>query len=174
VARQTSSDSDKPNGKRRSAASRSTGKLEDLYGSPDFLIRRAHQIATAAFADACADLCLTPSQYAAMFALRQQSSLGQNALGRLIALDRSTASLVVKSLKARGLVVATSDPADRRKDFLELTDRGRLLLAQAEKRTARASTALLSVFDPDQAELFLSMLKTLNEAAPPIEAAVKQ
>lgn len=138
--------------------------LGGLYSSPEFLIRRAHQVASAAFASACADLDLTPSQYAALFALRQQVRIGQNALGRLVALDRSTTSLVVKSLKDRNLVTAKSDLSDKRKAFLELSTRGRLVLAQAEQRSALSSQALMARFDQRQAEEFLRMLRTLSES----------
>ena len=148
-----------------SPAATSCDGLSRLYASPEFLIRRAHQVASAAFAEACADLALTPSQYAALFALRQRHDIGQNELGRLIALDRSTTSLVVKALKERGLVQAHSDPCDRRKSFLALSDPGRLVLAQAEQRSAQAGQALLSVFDEAQRQEFLRMLRQLSEAA---------
>lgn len=137
-----------------------------LLGSPEFLIRRAHQIASAAFVEACADLNLTPSQYSALFALRQQAGVGQNELGRLIALDRSTTSLVVKSLRERELVTAESDPADRRKTLLDISNKGRLLLAKAEQRSARASQAMMAVFSEQQASDFLAMLRLLNGKTP--------
>jgi DNA-binding MarR family transcriptional regulator len=132
--------------------------LDGLYGSPEFLIRRAHQIATAVFTETCADLDLTPSQYAALFALRERSLVGQNELGRLIALDRSTTSLVVKILRERGLVTATADDSDRRKSFLQLSNEGRLLLARAERRNSQSSRELLAVFEPGQATEFLELL----------------
>lgn len=135
--------------------------LGGLYGSPEYLIRRAHQIATAVFTEACADLDLTPSQYSALFALRERSLIGQNELGRLIALDRSTTSIVVKILRERGLVRASTDPSDLRKSFLELTNDGRLLLARAEKRSSQSSQELLSAFDKRQASTFLELLDKL-------------
>ncbi len=135
--------------------------LDGLYFSPEFLIRRAHQIATAVFTETCADLDLTPSQYAALFALREHALVGQNELGRLIALDRSTTSVVVKILRDRGLVTASTDASDRRKAFLDLTNEGRLLLAKAEKRNSRSSQELLSVFDKKQASVFLELLDQL-------------
>ena len=137
------------------------GTLGSLYGSPEFLIRRAHQIATAVFTETCADLDLTPSQYTALFALRERSPIGQNELGRLIALDRSTTSVVVKILRDRGLVDSKADDSDRRKSFLALSNEGRLLLAKAEKRNSRASQELLSVFDKKQASAFLELLDKL-------------
>lgn len=138
--------------------------LDELYSSPDYLIRRAHQVATAAFTHACADLDLTSSQYAALFALRQHASVGQNELGRLISLDRSTTSVVVRSLRERQLVQAHADESDRRKSFLEITDAGRLLLAKAEQRSSHANQALMSLFDRRQAEDFLAMLRKLSAA----------
>lgn len=141
----------------------SDATLEVLYSSPEFLIRRAHQVASATFAQACADLDITPSQYAVLFALRQHADVGQNAIGRLVSLDRSTTSLVVRSLKDRQLVTVAFDPADRRKTFLRLSDQGRMLLADAETRSARSNQALLSVFDNRQAVEFLVMLQRFAE-----------
>lgn len=145
--------------KRSSASSR--GPMEGLYSSPEFLIRRAHQIATAVFTETCVDLQLTPSQYSALFALRERSLIGQNELGRIIALDRSTTSLVVKLLRERGLVTASTDASDRRKSFLELTNEGRLLLAKAEKLNSQSSQELMSVFNKEQASTFLELLDKL-------------
>lgn len=138
--------------------------LHGLTSSPEFLIRRAHQIASAAFTQACADLDLTPSQYAALFALRQHARVGQNELGRLIALDRSTTSTVVKTLRERGLVHVSADAHDRRKTLLEVSDSGRLLLSKAEQRSARANAALMSSFDRQQAADFLALLHKLSQS----------
>jgi len=146
---------------RKSSETEPLGTLEGLYASPEFLIRRAHQLATAVFTETCSDLDLTPSQYSALFALRERSPIGQNELGRLIALDRSTTSVVVKILRDRGLVDSTADDSDRRKSFLALTNEGRLLLAKAEKRNSRASQQLLSVFDKKQTSAFLELLDKL-------------
>ncbi len=138
-------------------------RLDALYNSPEFLIRRAHQVASATFTQACADLGITTSQYAVLFALRQHADVGQNAIGRLVSLDRSTTSLVVRTLKDRKLVTVAFAARDRRKTFLELTDEGRMLLASAETRSARSVQALLSVFDPRQANDFLVMLQRFSE-----------
>lgn len=136
----------------------------DLYASPEYLIRRAHQIATAVFTETCADLDLTPAQYSALFALRERTGVGQNELGRLISLDRATTSMVVKTLRDRGLITASADAQDRRKTLLDLTDDGRLLLARAERCTVQSSQELLSVFDPAQASTFLELLNKLTNA----------
>lgn len=132
-----------------------------LWASPEYLIRRAHQIMSAAFVEACADLELTPSQYAVLFALRQRGSVSQNELGRLIDLDRSTTSVVVKSLRERALVRADADPQDRRKTMLCLEDAGRLLLAHAEKRSGHAGEVLVAALGKDKTRLLLELLHEL-------------
>ncbi len=138
--------------------------LEQLFGNPDFLIRRAHQLATAAFSEACADLDLTASQFSALVALRQREIVSQNELGRLIALDRSTTSIVLKSLRERALVHAQGDEADRRKTLLSLTDAGRLMLAKAEKRASKGNAAFLARLGEDESAQFLAMLRRLAKA----------
>lgn len=143
------------------------GALGELYGRPTFMIRRAHQIATSVFTSSCAELGLTPSQYSVMFVLRHRGPVGQNELGRLVSLDRSTTALVVRGLRARQLVDTSPDASDRRKTTVRLTDEGRLLLSRAEKLSSQASDKLLSVFDPHQAGAFLSLLETLTSTLSP-------
>jgi DNA-binding MarR family transcriptional regulator len=134
-------------------------KISALNRAPTFVIRRANQIANAAFVDACFELELTPAQYAILFALRHAGSISQNEAGRLVMLDRCTTSMVVKLLLHRDLVNRAPDPGDRRRILLSLSNAGRLLLARAENMSQRASRALLSVFDDDQATTFLQLLE---------------
>lgn len=150
-----------------------------LFDSPEYLVRRAHQIMSSAFVDACAGLGLTPSQYAALFVLRQAGRVSQNELGRLVALDRSTTSVVVKTLRERAWALASVDPDDRRKTLLELTDAGRLLLAKAERQSARSAEVLATLLGPAKMRLLLELLRELADAdsgnghapAPPKAAA---
>lgn len=150
--------------KTRKARSANDDTLADLYGRPAFMIRRAHQIATSIFTSSCAELGLTPSQFSLMFVLRHRGPVGQNELGRLVSLDRSTTALVVRGLRARELVDISSDASDRRKTIVSLTNKGRLLLSRAEKLSTKASDKLLSAFDPHQASAFLSLLETLTSS----------
>jgi DNA-binding MarR family transcriptional regulator len=145
--------------------------LHALYSSPEFLFRRAHQIASAAFAEACKHLDLTPSQYAVLFVLRELNDSSQNELGRRVSLDRSTMSVVMRSLSARRLVRELADPADRRKKRLQLTDTGRLIMAEAERLSARTSESMLSPLGEERARQLLELLEQLSSAFPSDGAA---
>lgn len=138
--------------------------LESLYREPTFMIRRAHQIASATFARSCVKLDLTPSQYSVLFALRHVGPIGQNHLGRLVALDRCTTSLVVRLLVERALIDRVNDPVDGRKKKLSLNDSGRVLLNRAERLATRASRKLLSVLDDSQTRAFMSILDKFTRA----------
>jgi len=135
-----------------------------LFRVPTFMIRRAHQIATAVFMQACRELDLTPSQYAALFALRHGGAFSQNRLGRVVALDRCTTSIVVRTLTERELIRRTADENDQRKVVLRLTDAGRLLLARAERISGRASREMLGVLSESQAQTFVDLLERFTRA----------
>ncbi len=141
-------------------------RLHELYASPEFLFRRAHQIASAAFAEACKHLDLTPSQYTVLFLLREANDTSQNELGRRVSLDRSTMSVVLRSLSARRLVRELPDPMDKRKKRLQLTDTGRLIMAEAERLSARTSQSMLSPLGEEKARQLLALLAQLSSAFP--------
>lgn len=149
----------------RAAASDTGASLDGLYFSPEFLIRRAHQVASATFAEVCRDLDLTTSQYAVMFALRQHGQVSQNELGRLVALDRATTAVVVKSLRERSLLETQPHASDRRKVNLSLTNAGRLLLGKAEQLSAKSGEMLLSALGAKDSKIFLSLLQQLADSA---------
>jgi len=136
-----------------------------LYACPEFLFRRAHQIASAAFADACRHLDLTPSQYSVLFMLREVNEASQNELGRLVALDRSTTSIVLRSLTERRLVREHSDSSDRRKKRLQLTNAGRLILAEAERLSTKSNENMLGALGEEKSRLLLALLAQLSSTA---------
>jgi len=140
------------------------GDLEALYRGPAFLIRRAHQIATAIFSQKCGELDLKPSQFSVLFALNRCGSIGQNELGRLVSLDRCTTSVVIGVLSERGLTSRLDDPKDRRKIVLRLTTSGRHTLTRAQRLSIRAGQDLLSVFSNNQARTFVDLLEKFNRA----------
>ena len=83
---------------------------------PGHLIRRAQQIAVAIFMEECAAYDLTPVQYAALVAIRENPGTDATRLSSLIALDRSTLGNVLERLEARKLVtVACSKVRKARK-----------------------------------------------------------
>jgi DNA-binding MarR family transcriptional regulator len=134
------------------------GSLADLYGRPGFLIRRAHQITSALFAEETDDLAITSTQFGMLIALQGGVSIDQASLARLLGLDRSTTGLVVTNLEERGFIERKTDPGDRRRRMLTITPAGEAIRAQAETASRRSQARALEVFNEEDAAAFVRLL----------------
>ena len=102
-------------------------RIEDQIG---YLLRRAHQRASAIFQTNIGDPNITPTQYSSMVKLHEYNELSQNLLGRLVGMDKATMQGVVRRLKDRGLVDSRPDPGDARRTLLSLTTEGHRLITK--------------------------------------------
>lgn len=139
--------------------------LDDVYGKPGHLIRRAQQIAAAIFIEECRDLDLTPVQYAALVAVRDLPGIDATRLSEVIAYDRSTLGGVIDRLEEKGWLQRRPSPADKRVKLLYPTDPGTRLLADAEPHVRRAQERILEpLAGPDRGTLMrlLSELVEVN------------
>src|SRR6185312_1472815 len=96
-------------------------RIEEQIG---YLLRRAHQRASAIFQTGIGDPNITPTQYSSMVKLNEYTELSQNLLGRLVGMDKATMQGVVRRLKDRRLVDSRPDPGDARRTLLSLTTGG--------------------------------------------------
>ena len=76
-------------------------RIEEQIG---YLLRRAHQRASAIFQTTIGDPTITPTQYSSMVKLHEHAELSQNHLGRLVGMDKATMQGVVRRLKERRFV----------------------------------------------------------------------
>ncbi len=136
---------------------------------PGHLIRRAQQIAVAIFMEECADFDLTPVQYAALVAIRENVGVDATRLSALIAFDRSTLGNVLERLEARKLLKRYASPEDRRIKLLKLTGAGAALVKRAEATVRRAQERMLSPLPPKDRDRLMELLGQLvhlnNEAS---------
>jgi DNA-binding MarR family transcriptional regulator len=100
-------------------------KIEEQIG---YLLRRAHQRASAIFQVNIGDPNITPTQYSSMVKLNEYRELSQNHLGRLVGMDKATMQGVVRRLKERRLVDSRPDPGDARRTLLSLTSEGQRIV----------------------------------------------
>lgn len=141
--------------------------LDELYGRPGFMIRRAKQIVLAIFSDEVGDLGVTTTQYGIMWMLGSRPNLDQISLSKLMGLDRSTTGLVVAKLETDGYVARSEDAEDRRCKTLVLTNEGRKMLAKLSGPAQRALERIETAFTPAEAkqfrELLAKLISTFNE-----------
>ena len=135
--------------------------LEELYGRPGFLIRRAHQIAVSLFLEETGDLGITNTQYGILFVLKSRPGVDQITLAKLLGLDRSTTGMVLGKLEDAGLIERAQGIADRRRRTLQLTKAGEKMLAQLREPARKAQAHILEPFTADERRIFLRLLERL-------------
>ena len=82
--------------------------IDDLYGRPGFMLRRAHQIAVSLFMEETGELRITTTQFGILHLLKHSPGLDQISVAKLLGLDRSTTGMVLGTLEGAGLSAAAS------------------------------------------------------------------
>jgi DNA-binding MarR family transcriptional regulator len=129
----------------RPAAEAPFGGMDDVYTKPGHLIRRLQQMAVSVFTRECADHDITPVQYAALVAVRDNPELDATRIAALIAFDRSTLGNVLERLEAKGLIERRAKAGDRRVKILRLSTRCAGARRGRARRAARAEPHARSV-----------------------------
>ncbi|MDB5596329.1 MAG: transcriptional regulator [Hyphomicrobiales bacterium] len=137
------------------------GGMDDVYSKPGHLIRRLQQIAVSVFTRECADHDMTPVQYAALVAVRDNPELDATRIAALIAFDRSTLGNVLERLEAKGLIERRAKTDDRRVKILRLSRRGSQLLEVAEPAVLRAQSRMLDPLDEAERNQFLLLVRRI-------------
>ncbi len=138
--------------------------MQDFRTLPGHLIRRLHQASVALFMEECADLDITPVQYAALFAIGESPRIDATRLSEQIFFDRSTLGAVLDRLEKKQLVVRGPSPTDRRAKVLTLTLKGRQILKRASTAVLRVQRRLMSPLNAADRRKMQGLLKQLADA----------
>ncbi|MCF6233234.1 MAG: MarR family transcriptional regulator [Rhodobacteraceae bacterium] len=132
--------------------------LDDQVG---FLLRLASQRHATIFQSLTIE-GLTPTQFSTLMRLSEQEKCSQNRLGRLAAMDVATIKGVADRLRQKGLILAESDPNDKRRTLISLSSAGTDLVARM-KAVGHAITAetLKPLNDAEQRKL-MKLLRKLS------------
>jgi MarR family transcriptional regulator, lower aerobic nicotinate degradation pathway regulator len=133
-------------------------RIEEQVG---YLLRRAHQRASAIFQVGIGDPNITPTQYSSMVKLNEYNELSQNLLGRLVGMDKATMQGVVRRLKERGLVDSRPDPGDARRTLLSLTTEGNRLVAKLLLNGPAVSRETLKPLSQQEQRQLLDLLSRI-------------
>ncbi|GJD62093.1 MarR family winged helix-turn-helix transcriptional regulator [Methylobacterium frigidaeris] len=136
-----------------------TYRVEEQIG---YLIRRAHQRASAIFETVMRDFSVTPVQFAVMTKLHDLGPTSQNQVGRLVGVDPATMFGVARRLTTRGLVRPTADEADARLVLLTLTAEGIQVIEAMKSRGAEVTARTLEPLSPDEAAELVRLIARLG------------
>lgn len=132
----------------------------ELLGHAGHLLRRAQQIAVAAYTQEVGR-DLRPRQFSLLLAIYQQPGLRQVALTELIGMDRSTISEISERLEKRDLLERRADEKDERASKLYLTANGKAAVEEALPRIIDVHKNLLARLPSRLHAPFIEALKTL-------------
>ena len=130
-----------------------------LDTQPGHRIRRLQQLAVAIFMQESAEWGVTPVQFAVLLTLADQPGIDQRTLARAVSFDTSTIGGVVDRLEARGLVLRSHSPEDRRVRLLHLTPEGEALLAELTPPVQRTQERILEALSASERKEFMRMMQ---------------
>jgi len=133
----------------------------ELDAQVGFLLRIAMQRHTSIFMSNMVEE-LTQTQFAVMAKLHEVGPSSQNHLGRLVYLDAATIKGVVDRLGLRGLVATGSDPNDRRRRAVSLTEKGGRVVEVAIGVAADVTTKTLRPLTVEEQRTLTRLLKKIT------------
>lgn len=144
-----------------------TSVKRSLRSRPGYLLRRCLQETSRNFETACADVGITERQYDYLFVLDQVDMMTQGNLSKVLDIDRSTNTLVIRILEKKGLVERWNHPQDTRKKCLRLSEEGKSVLALTRPRAEQTAEILLSSLSILDASRMMTMLNSILDHTDP-------
>ncbi|MCO5073162.1 MAG: MarR family winged helix-turn-helix transcriptional regulator [Rhizobiaceae bacterium] len=138
--------------------------LEDMFQEPGFLLRRAHQLSSAAFVMEAGAVDITPVQFITLLAISNTADTDAATVSELIAFDRTTVGQVLFRLESKGLIVKRGSDVDRRKKILQITDAGQQVLDEVLAMTPKIADNIIGVLSDDERRTFISILQKIIKA----------
>ena len=133
----------------------------ELDALPGHHIRRLQQIAVAIFLQETEAHGVTPVQYAALHTVGRMPGIDQRTLAGSIGFDTSTIAGVVDRLEARGLMLRSASPDDKRVRLLALSAAGQALLTEIQPAMLHAQERILAPLPRSERAEFMRMLRVL-------------
>ena len=123
--------------------------MRRFASQPGFLLSRVNQIYVALHNEVSKGQ--TPAQAEFMLLLASSEKPDQISLARAAGVDTSTTALILANLEARGLVSRESDPDDRRRSILRLTQAARRQMSAMRETFIETQSRLIEPLDEDTA-----------------------
>lgn len=134
-----------------------------LWALPSWLVSRVALQAGRLVAERLGDAGVKRKHFSVLATLEEFGPMSQAAIGRRLALDRSDLHAIVGDLERDGLVERARDEADRRRNAVALTAKGRAALKRLEARVARAQEELLEPLSAKEREQLVGLLTRVVE-----------
>ncbi|MEV5821501.1 MarR family winged helix-turn-helix transcriptional regulator [Micromonospora haikouensis] len=132
----------------------------DLLG---YLLKHANLQLTALTDAALKHLGIDSKDFGTLRVLARGEPASQLQVAQKLSVDRTTMVTVLDELERKGIVVRRPDPADRRRNIVELTDQGQRTFDAAQAAYRDAERAFLAPVSPSAADQLRRTLRDLLE-----------
>ena len=146
---------------------------EELVGSTAFLLKRLGFAAKEQAMRAYEESGLGPYHHAILVALDEDTHETQGSIADALGYDRGQLVGLLDELEERGLIERRRDPADRRRQIVNMTPAGEKALNRLRGIAQRLEDDLLSPLDPvEQRRLHELLLRLAEHHLPHCKAAL--
>jgi DNA-binding MarR family transcriptional regulator len=114
--------------------------------------------------EALAPFGIDGRECAVLLAIDDRVPVSQHEVARRMGVDRTSMVMLIDELEGKGLVHRRQDPADRRRNVVELTGEGKKILARAVRASDKAERAFLAPLSTDEAAAFRQALRSVTFA----------
>lgn len=140
-------------------------KTQDIYLQPGHPLRRAHQLATAAFMTEARAIDTTPVQYSALIVIKDFPGIDATRVSELIYYDRTTIGHVLGLLETKGLVTREPGNGDKRTKRIFITSAGEEALRKMTKVLPQISERILGTLSKSDQQTLMRILSQLVASA---------
>lgn len=133
----------------------------ELSEQVGYLLRLAHQRHAAIFQKHTVHQ-LTATQFAALMRISQHDKVSQNHLGRLAGMDVATVKGVVERLNVKKLIQLSTDPKDKRRVMISLSEEGERLISELHEIGAKITDETLSPLTASQSATLVKLLHKIS------------
>ncbi len=138
-----------------------------LAGRLGFLLNHAQLRLAEISGAALAPYGIDGRHLAVLSVLAGGELLSQQEAARRLAVDRATMVTLIDELERKRIVARQPHPGDRRKNVVDLTDKGRALFDQAGRAAEDAERRFLAPLDDALAQRLMESLHRVITAGPP-------
>ncbi|GGF51246.1 MarR family transcriptional regulator [Marmoricola endophyticus] len=129
-----------------------------------YLLKHAHLRLTGLVDAGLAPYDIDGKDFGVLRVVATGEPKSQAAVAQILAIDRTTMVALVDALERKGVVTRRPDPADRRRNVVELTEQGRTTYDKAAEAYAAAEQELLAPLEEARASDLARLLRELVSA----------
>lgn len=137
----------------------------DFTSRTTFVLATVASLATQRQAQELSVLGLSPKAHGVLTLLRSRGAQAQHELSETMGAAASTIVALVDALEQAGMALRRDDPQDRRRNVVEITDRGRHVAARADTIADRVEHELLAPISAPEQAMLRALLHRLHGAA---------